>query len=68
MRLILFLTFMTGFIIISNSGTSIDPSGFARHAMVNADQGGGTDPDGLNGVVNGGGVTPDAGPRIDPEG
>lgn len=68
MRFILFLMLMSAFIITSNSGTSIDPSGFARHTMVSSDQGPGTDPDGLNGVVGGTGVTPDAGPRIDPEG
>ncbi len=64
MRLILFLSLMAGFIITSNSGTSIDPSGFARHLVVNSDQGTSLDPDGHNGT----GVTPDAGPRIDPEG
>jgi hypothetical protein len=63
MRFILFLTFMTSFIIISNSGTSLDPNGFAART-VTSDQGPSLDPDGLNGV----GVTPDAGPRIDPEG
>jgi hypothetical protein len=68
MRFILFLTFMTGFIIIINSGTSLDPSGFAGHIVVNSDQGPGTDPDGNHVTGNGTGVTPDAGPRIDPEG
>jgi hypothetical protein len=68
MRFILFLTFMTGFMIISNSGTSLDPNGFARHLVVSSDQGGGTDPDGNHVTGNDPGVTPDAGPRIDPEG
>ena len=68
MRFILFLTFMTGFMIISNSGTSIDPNGFAQHSVVNSDQGAGTDPDGHHVTGNDPGVTPDAGIRIDPEG
>ena len=68
MRFILFLTFMTGFIIISNSGTSIDPSGFAGQTVVNSDQGPGIDPDGNHVTGTGPGVTPDAGIRIDPEG
>ena len=64
MRFILFLTLMTGFIISSNHGSFI-----TRHVMVALDQGPGIDPDGLNTAGNGGtGVTPDAGPRIDPEG
>ncbi len=64
MRFILFLTLMTGFIISSNPGSFI-----TRHVTVTSDQGAGTDPDGRNTTVTGGtGVTPDAGPRIDPEG
>jgi hypothetical protein len=64
MRFILFLMLMTGFIISSNHGSFI-----TRHVTVTSDQGGGTDPDGLNATGTGGtGVTPDAGPRIDPEG
>jgi hypothetical protein len=64
MRFILFLTLMTGFIISSSHGLFL-----TRHVVVTSDQGTGTDPDGRNTTVNGGtGVTPDAGPRIDPEG
>jgi hypothetical protein len=65
MRFILFLTLMTGFIISSNHGSFI-----TRHITVTSDQGGGTDPDGRNTTVNNGGtgVTPDAGPRMDPDG
>ena len=63
MRFILFLTLMTGFIIISNHGSFI-----TRHVTVTSDQGGGLDPDGLTTTTAGTGVTPDAGPRIDPEG
>ena len=61
MRFILFLTLMTGFIISSHPGSFI-----TRHVTVTSDQGSGTDPDGRN--TTGTGVTPDAGPRIDPEG
>jgi hypothetical protein len=68
MRFILFLTFVAGFTIISNSGTSIDPNGLARQLVVNSDQGPATDPDGNHVTGNGTGVTPDAGIRIDPEG
>ncbi|HEX7678560.1 MAG TPA: hypothetical protein VF713_10580 [Thermoanaerobaculia bacterium] len=64
MRFILFLTLMTGFIISSHPGSFI-----TRHVTVTSDQGPGTDPDGLTTTGTGGtGVTPDAGPRIDPEG
>jgi hypothetical protein len=64
MRFILFLTLMTGFIISSNPGSFI-----TRHVTVTSDQGTDTDPGGLNTTVNGGtGVTPDAGPRMDPDG
>jgi hypothetical protein len=68
MRFILFLTFMASFIIISNSGTSLDPSGFASRTTVNSDQGPATDPDGNHVTGNDPGVAPDAGIRIDPEG
>ena len=64
MRFILFLTLLTGFISSSNHGSFI-----TRHVTVTSDQGGGLDPDGLTTTSTGGtGVTPDAGPRIDPEG
>jgi hypothetical protein len=64
MRFILFLTLMTGFIISSNPGSLI-----TQHVMVTSEQGGGLDPDGRTTTSTGGtGVTPDAGPRIDPEG
>jgi len=42
----------------------VDPSGFARNIVASSDQGLGLDPNGNHGT----GVTPDAGPRIDPEG
>ncbi|HXA19287.1 MAG TPA: hypothetical protein VN380_20015 [Thermoanaerobaculia bacterium] len=64
MRFILFLTLMTGFIISGNHSSFI-----TRHMVVISDQGPGIDPDGRNTTGTGGtGVTPDAGPRIDPEG
>jgi len=63
MRFILFLTLLTGFISSSNHGSFI-----TRHVTVTSDQGGGLDPDGLTTTTAGTGVTPDAGPRIDPEG
>ncbi|MGH7484118.1 MAG: hypothetical protein ACRD3J_31790 [Thermoanaerobaculia bacterium] len=58
MRLILFLTLLTTFIVARENGSCIDPDGRCKASFM-TDQGPGIDPDGF---------TVDAGPRIDPEG
>ncbi|HSY47901.1 MAG TPA: hypothetical protein VLC46_03740 [Thermoanaerobaculia bacterium] len=69
MRFILFLTLLSTFIVTTRGRSIIDPIGGSLRVRVSSDQGGGTDPDGRNRSVNGStSVTPDAGPRIDPEG
>ena len=65
-RLALFLGFLYGYHVIAFEGPGICPHG--GHGMSAAsDQGGATDPDGRTHTADTG-VTPDAGPRIDPEG
>jgi hypothetical protein len=59
MRLILFITLLTTFIIARENGSCVDPDGRPCRGSALTDQGPGIDPDG---------ATIDAGPRIDPEG
>jgi hypothetical protein len=69
MRFILLLMLLSTFIVTTKGRSILDPIGGGSSVTVNSDQGPGTDPDGRNAAVNGGtGITPDAGPRIDPEG
>jgi len=64
-RFALFLSFLYGYHVIALEGPGICPHG--GHGMTaTSDQGGGLDPDGRTHASTG--VTPDAGPRIDPEG
>jgi hypothetical protein len=69
MRFILLLMLLSTFIVTSKGRSIIDPIGGGSSATVNSDQGPGTDPDGRNAAVNARtGITPDAGPRMDPDG
>jgi hypothetical protein len=65
-RFALFISFLYGYHVIALEGPGICPHG-GHGSSATSDQGGGLDPDGRTHAADTG-VTPDAGPRIDPEG
>jgi len=68
MRFILFLALLSTLIVTTRGRSILDPIG-GSSLTVNSDQGPAIDPNGRYTTVDGGtGITPDAGPRMDPEG